>query len=152
MTYKKAYLDLVAQTRREGWKVRHGRVAQKDLAWMNAGKRMIMISAHLPWKERLRTLAHEIGHVQQGEEEKWVRFIYSGKLTDTPANREYVVRAEIDASKKGRKLLRKMGFIGIEFPELDPDLVLCDGGLAEAWIRDYIRIRKPRKRKKKRRP
>ena len=136
MTHKAAYSILVELLKKQGWSVRHVEIATKDCGVFYVDEKTIVIRRSLGWRDRLATIAHEIGHLEQTRVKKWRRFIhFRGKLKNTPKNRLYVEAAEIDASKRGLQQLRKIGITGVKFEELNPrDLPM----LREIWYKEYL--------------
>lgn len=135
MTYRAAYLHLVEALRAVGWSVRHRKMGKNDYGAIYHDRRLIVISNSLGWKDKLVVLGHECGHYMQLATKKWRPFILRESLfPNTPANRRYVEAAEIDASRRGKKLLLGMGF-DLYFAELDKRQLPY---LRELWYEEYL--------------
>jgi len=134
MTYKAAYLQLIKEIRATGWSVRHIRLSDA-YGQIYVAKRLIEIESNQSWKKKLGTLCHEWVHSIQSEEPQWKRFFADGPLPDTPANRRYVIAAEIDASRRAKKKCKKLGFPNVYFGELDPKQLKY---LKPLWFKSYL--------------
>ncbi len=135
-TDKQIFLDLVAETRRTGWRVQQRKLAPSDYGCIYIDTKVIHIEKATTWRVKLHSLAHEIGHVQQTKVAKWDRFFRTAKFEDTKRNRTYVIAAELDASRRAERLLKKLGARKIDFPELDP--VRFEVHMKGAWLDEYM--------------
>lgn len=149
MTYKATYLQLVKEIRATGWSVRHIKMASA-YGQIYVHNYLIEINSQISWKEKLGSLCHEYSHSVQWTEKKWRRFFVDGRLPDTPANRIYVVEAEVDASRRAKKMCEDLGFPNVYFGELDPIEL---ERLKPLWYKDYLTPdKKQRKRCIRRQP
>lgn len=134
MTYKAAYLQLVKEIRATGWSVRHVKLSDA-YGQIYVPKRLIEIEVKQSWERKLTTICHEWSHAAQSEEPRWKRFFTDGPLPDTPANRRYVVAAEVDASRRAKKLCKKLGFPNVYLGELDREELKR---LKPMWFESYL--------------
>ncbi len=106
--------------------------------------RTITIEKNHTDKRKCIILAHELlGHAQQwdSKDKKWRRYFSEYKLPNTKRNLEYVASVEIDASKRGAKFLKSVGFKDADsyFEELNKKEIIW---LKPYWGEMYLKPKK----------
>jgi hypothetical protein len=117
MTYQDVYRVLVDILKSQGWTVIIDRLEDGVNARLFFQKKLIKVDRRIPWSSKVKALAHEMGHIQQCGVKKWNYMLAHDKLPDTKINRKYVEAFEVDASKRGAKILKKLGLEDVDYEE-----------------------------------
>lgn len=84
--------------------------------------------------EGIKTLAHELGHVNQFYSRKYDIFFGSERLKNTPENWRMVVQVEREASQLAKEFLKNSYGLDASFEELSKDIKIY----YDLWKKEYF--------------
>ncbi len=134
--YSRIYYTLRSIAKLMGWRVLvKNKLSKQTAGYITTENRTIVIAGTDSYKRRCIVLSHElIGHGVQwdSKDKRFRRFFHPWKLPNTKRNLDFVTLVEVDASRRGAKFLRTLGFPNPEryFEELDKNQV-------RSWLRPF---------------
>ncbi len=152
MTYPSIYQALIYLARSDGWRVHHVNLGNSANGDIEIKDRLIRIDKSLSTKDKIITLAHELGHAAQwktvetakskrltGKTYLYYKYLHGGNsLAYNPTNWNMVKFCEIDASHRGVQLLQKL--FGLNWKRYFSELDLKERKkwIEESWRKSYF--------------
>ncbi len=144
--YSRIYDILRSFAKLMGWRVLvRNKLSKQTAGYITPENRTIVIGGTDSYKRKCIVLSHElIGHGVQWDSgnKKFRRYFHPYKLPNTKRNLDYITFVECDASRRGAKFLKALGFPEPEkcFEELDKNQVLS--WLRPFWAKMYLKPKK----------
>ncbi len=132
---QKMYDILLSLAKKDGYMVIHTKSLKNSDGDINKDCKIIRISKKLSLVRMLTVLAHELGHAEQIKMKKWDKFFDTDKFENDEKSKKYIEEAEINASERGQRILRDMGWENNFFEELHKENL---NWLREEWYKHYL--------------
>lgn len=139
MSYKQLYRELVNYAKRRGIKVYH-RSINDDYGHFNAPSTIVIDKDIKNTKLGCEIFAHELGHYYDYINQRFMKFYNADKKFEPiKTNLNLIARAEISASRNGRRIIKIYSNEEFYFRELD--LKIRDE-MMEIWKECYCVVSK----------